>query len=126
MHKSCLVGSEMVDWLIHLSPLVHSRSLAVGMWQALLEEGTIEHGISFKLITVAFDSQTVSKTKLVKVYREHYFKDKYLFYRFTIDENWFSVSNLERKLWEDQIQDTISLLTQIGPDAYLRMILRKP
>jgi Rap guanine nucleotide exchange factor 4 len=47
MHKSCLVGSEMVDWLIHLSPLVHSRSLAVGMWQALLEEGTIEHGFHF-------------------------------------------------------------------------------
>ena len=34
----------MVDWLIHLSPVVHSRSLAVGMWQALLEEGTIAHG----------------------------------------------------------------------------------
>ena len=43
-HESCLVGSEMVDWLIHLSPLVHSRSLAIGMWQALLEEGAIAHG----------------------------------------------------------------------------------
>lgn len=36
-NESCLVGSEMVDFLIHLSPIVHSRSLAVGMWQALLE-----------------------------------------------------------------------------------------
>ncbi|RMZ95094.1 rap guanine nucleotide exchange factor 4 isoform X1 [Brachionus plicatilis] len=44
-HECCLVGSEMVDWLIHLSPVVHSRSLAVGMWQALLEEATIENGI---------------------------------------------------------------------------------
>lgn len=43
-HEACLVGSEMVDWLIHLNPIVHSRNLAVGMWQALLEEGTIEHG----------------------------------------------------------------------------------
>lgn len=46
-HESCLVGSEMVDWLIHLSPIVHSRSLAIGMWQALLEEGTIAHGKFF-------------------------------------------------------------------------------
>lgn len=43
-HESCLVGSEMVDWLIHTSPIVFSRSLAVGMWQALLEENTISHG----------------------------------------------------------------------------------
>lgn len=43
-HEACLVGSEMVDWLIHLNPIVHSRNLAVGMWQSLLEEGTIEHG----------------------------------------------------------------------------------
>ena len=47
-HKSCLVGSEMVDWLIHLNPIVHSRNLAIGMWQALLEERTIEHG-NYKL-----------------------------------------------------------------------------
>ncbi len=49
-HKSCLVGSEMVDWLIHLSPVVFSRSLAVGMWQSLLEENTITHGNTFLLI----------------------------------------------------------------------------
>ncbi|RNA01575.1 Rap guanine nucleotide exchange factor 4, partial [Brachionus plicatilis] len=28
--------------------------------------------------------------------------------------------------WEDQLQDTILLLSQIAPDATLRMILRKP
>ncbi len=60
MHRSCLVGSEMVDWLIHQSPrqlnldliitsyrlylVVHSRSQAVGMWQGLLEEAAIAHG----------------------------------------------------------------------------------
>ena len=60
IHRSCLVGSEMVDWLIHQSPselfleffinhlpmilVVHSRSQAVGMWQALLEEAAIAHG----------------------------------------------------------------------------------
>ena len=59
MHRRCLVGSEMVDWLIHQSPrkrkisilwdfilflVVHSRVQAVGMWQALLEEAAIAHG----------------------------------------------------------------------------------
>lgn len=75
------------------------------MWQALLEEGTIEH-----------------------VNREHYFKDKYLFYRFTIKEkNWIDSRNInDKKTWEDQLQETIILLSQIAPDAALRMILRKP
>ncbi len=66
MHRSCLVGSEMVDWLIHQSPcqlnrnfliinyciflVVHSRSQAVGMWQALLEEAAIAHGRNLYLL----------------------------------------------------------------------------
>jgi Rap guanine nucleotide exchange factor 4 len=68
MHRSCLVGSEMVDWLIHQSPrqlnisvliinycfsiVVHSRSQAVGMWQALLEEAAIAHGKAFLFISL--------------------------------------------------------------------------
>ena len=43
-YRRCMVGTEMVDWLIQQSPLVHSRNQAVGMWQALLEEGVIVHG----------------------------------------------------------------------------------
>ncbi len=39
-----MVGSEMVDWLMQQSSIVHSRNQAVGMWQALLEEGVIVHG----------------------------------------------------------------------------------
>jgi Rap guanine nucleotide exchange factor 4 len=59
------------------------------------------------------------------VSREHYFKDKYLFYRFKInDESWFE--NTSKRAWEDQLQDTIILLAQLAPDATLRMILRKP
>jgi hypothetical protein len=46
------------------------------------------------------------------VNREHCFKDKYLFYRFTMND--FSVpikNNInERKLLEEQLQDTILLL----------------
>ncbi|CAF4240875.1 unnamed protein product, partial [Adineta steineri] len=104
MHRSCLVGSEMVDWLIHQSPILHSRSQAVGMWQALLEEGAIAH-----------------------VSQEHYFKDKYLFYRFSGDEEGPLIrpSDIELIECEEQLTDVILTLTQVGPDAMLRMILRK-
>ena len=43
-YRRCMVGTEMVDWLLQQSSLVHSRTQAVGMWQALVEEGVIVHG----------------------------------------------------------------------------------
>lgn len=105
MHRRCLVGSEMVDWLIHQSPLVHSRVQAVGMWQALLEEAAIAH-----------------------VSQEHFFKDKYLFYRFAGDEEGTLTkpNTGDPTECEEQLNDVILTLAQIGPDAMLRMILRKP
>ncbi|CAF0883074.1 unnamed protein product [Didymodactylos carnosus] len=105
MHRSCLVGSEMVDWLIHQSPIVHSRSQAVGMWQALLEESTIQH-----------------------VSQEHYFKDKYLFYRFSDDQDGVDnqLTNINESTCEEQLHEVIMILAQVAPDAMLRMILRKP
>ena len=45
-YRRCMVGTEMVDWLLQQSSLVHSRTQAVGMWQALVEEGVIVHGKS--------------------------------------------------------------------------------
>ncbi|CAF4123020.1 unnamed protein product, partial [Rotaria magnacalcarata] len=85
--------------------IVHSRSQAVGMWQALLEEAAITH-----------------------VSQEHYFKDKYLFYRFTGDESGTLTrpSTAEESECEEQLNDVILTLSQVGPDAMLRMILRKP
>ena len=43
-YRRCMVGTEMVDWLMQQCSLVHSRNQAVGMWQALVEEGVIVHG----------------------------------------------------------------------------------
>lgn len=39
--RHCLVGTEMVDWLLGLSPEVHSRAQASAMWQVLLDEQVI-------------------------------------------------------------------------------------
>ncbi|XP_036400908.1 rap guanine nucleotide exchange factor 4 isoform X4 [Megalops cyprinoides] len=104
-YRQCCVGTELVDWQMQQSPCVHSRTQAVGMWQVLLEEGVLNH-----------------------VDQEHNFQDKYLFYRFLDDEreDMPLPTEEEKKESEEELQDTLLLLSQIGPDAHMRMILRKP
>lgn len=55
------------------------------------------------------------------------FQDKYLFYRFLDDEQEDASlpGEEERKESQEELQDTLLLLSQIGPDAHMRMILRK-
>lgn len=55
------------------------------------------------------------------------FQDKYLFYRFLDDEQEDAPfpSEEERRESQEELQDTLLLLSQIGPDAHMRMILRK-
>ncbi|KAL7825689.1 hypothetical protein SRHO_G00334270 [Serrasalmus rhombeus] len=93
-----------VDWLLQQSSCVHSRAHAVGMWQALLEEGILNH-----------------------VDQELNFQDKYLFYRFLDDEEEDAVlpSEDEKREAEEELQETLLFLSQIGPDAHMRMILSK-
>jgi Rap guanine nucleotide exchange factor 4 len=65
----------------------------------------------------------------ILVSQEHYFKDKYLFYRFSGDEDGRlgkPDGEIEQNECEEQLNDVIVTLTQVGPDAMLRMILRKP
>lgn len=56
------------------------------------------------------------------------FYDKYLFYRFLDDEEEDTPlpSEEEKRESEEELPETILFLAQIGPDALLRMILRKP
>ena len=65
---------------------------------------------------------------LLSVCHEHQFKDKYLFYRFHDDDQGIGVTptNIDKRESDESLQDTLSLLAQIGPDAMMRMILRKP
>ncbi|KAM9305228.1 rap guanine nucleotide exchange factor 4-like [Gastrophryne carolinensis] len=104
-YRQCCVGTELVDWLMQQSSCVHSRTQAVGMWQVLLEEGVLN-----------------------QVDQEYYFQDKYLFYRFLDDEHDDvpMPTDEEKRECEEELQDTLLLLSQIGPDAHMRMILRKP
>ncbi|XP_023193405.1 rap guanine nucleotide exchange factor 4 isoform X3 [Xiphophorus maculatus] len=104
-YRQCCVGTELVDWQMLQSSFVHSRIQAVGMWQVLLEEGVLNH----------VDGETV-------------FQDKYLFYRFLDDEQEEALipSEEEKRESQEELQDTLLNLSQIGPDALMRMILRKP
>ncbi|ELW64164.1 Rap guanine nucleotide exchange factor 4 [Tupaia chinensis] len=104
-YRQCCVGTELVDWMMQQTPCVHSRTQAVGMWQVLLEDSVLNH-----------------------VDQEHHFQDKYLFYRFLDDEHEDAPlpTEEEKKEWDEELQDTMLLLSQMGPDAHMRMILRKP
>ncbi|XP_072300559.1 rap guanine nucleotide exchange factor 4 [Eucyclogobius newberryi] len=104
-YRQCCVGTELVDWQMQQSSCIHSRAQAVGMWQVLLEEGVLNH-----------------------VEQELNFQDKYLFYRFLEDEKEGAAfpSEEETKESQEELQDTLLLLSQLGPDSHMRMILRKP
>uniref|UniRef100_H3DHS0 Rap guanine nucleotide exchange factor 4 n=1 Tax=Tetraodon nigroviridis TaxID=99883 RepID=H3DHS0_TETNG len=103
-YRRCCVGTELVDWQMQQSSCVRSRVQAVGMWQVLLEEGVLS-----------------------QVDQELSFQDKYLFYRFLDDEQEDAPfpSEEEERESQEELQDALLLLSQIGPDAHMRMILRK-
>lgn len=105
--KKCAPGMELVDWLMNLSAIVHNRMQASGMWQALLEEGVLVH-----------------------VNKEQPFKDKCFLYRFRLDEEGASNGVFSQtddvSSANEYIRENLGALLHRGPDATLRMILRKP
>ncbi|XP_068600279.1 rap guanine nucleotide exchange factor 3 [Brachionichthys hirsutus] len=101
-YRQCCPGKELVDWLMALNECLQSRSQAVGMWQVLVDEGVLVH-----------------------VKQELNFHDK--------DTQFYRVQDCDGlqnhapndKDSEDELQESLSLLSQLGPDALLTMILRK-
>ncbi|XP_037539736.1 rap guanine nucleotide exchange factor 3 [Nematolebias whitei] len=101
-YRQCCSGKELVDWLMTQSECLQSRSQAVGMWQVLVDEGILVH-VKHELNFHDKDSQ---------------------FYRFQDSEFGVNHTTNEKDL-EDELQEALSLLCQLGPDALLTMILRK-
>ncbi|KAI4898660.1 hypothetical protein NFI96_002809 [Prochilodus magdalenae] len=102
-YRLCCSGKELVDWLMKLNDCFLSRSQAVGMWQVLVDEGILVH-----------------------VKQELNFHDKDTqFYRFLETEFDLNHTNNEKDSKEDELQEGLALLVQMGPDALLNMILRK-
>ncbi|XP_044068630.1 rap guanine nucleotide exchange factor 3 isoform X3 [Siniperca chuatsi] len=101
-YRQCCSGKELVDWLMKQNECLQSRSQAVGMWQVLVDEGILVH-----------------------VKHELNFHDKDTqFYRFQDSECGLNHVTNDKDL-EDELQEGLSLLSQLGPDALLTMILRK-
>ncbi|MCJ8741834.1 hypothetical protein PDJAM_G00075250 [Pangasius djambal] len=102
-YRQCCSGKELVDWLMKLNDCSQSRSQAVGMWQVLVDEGII-----------------------VNVKQELNFHDKDTqFYRFMETEFDLNNTTSEKDSKEEELQEGLSLLVQMGPDALLNMKLRK-
>ncbi|XP_051961271.1 rap guanine nucleotide exchange factor 3-like isoform X2 [Xyrauchen texanus] len=102
-YRQCCSGKELVDWLMKLNDCFQSRSQAIGMWQVLVDEGILVH-----------------------VKQELNFHDKDTqFYRFMEAEFDLNHTTNEKDSKEDELQESLSLLIQMGPDALLTMILRK-
>uniref|UniRef100_A0A4W6FKR6 Rap guanine nucleotide exchange factor 3 n=1 Tax=Lates calcarifer TaxID=8187 RepID=A0A4W6FKR6_LATCA len=101
-YRQCCSGKELVDWLMKQNECLQSRSQAVGMWQVLVDEGILVH-VKHELNFLDKDTQ---------------------FYRFQDSE--FGLNHItNEKDSEDELQEGLSLLSQLGPDALLTMILRK-
>ncbi|KAH0621497.1 hypothetical protein JD844_022861, partial [Phrynosoma platyrhinos] len=83
--------------------------------------------IKFKIIIVLLQ-ETICLSDILPVDQEQHFQDKYLFYRFLDDEHEDAPmpTEDEKKESDEELQDFMLLLSQIGPDAHMRMILRKP
>ncbi|XP_058498602.1 rap guanine nucleotide exchange factor 3 [Solea solea] len=101
-YRQCCSGKELVEWLMKQNECLQWRSQAVGMWQVLVDEGILVH-----------------------VKHELNFHDKDTqFYRFKDAEFGLNHVANERDS-EEELQEGLSLLSQLGPDALLTMILRK-
>ncbi|XP_029423444.1 rap guanine nucleotide exchange factor 5 isoform X3 [Nannospalax galili] len=86
--RSC-VGSELVDWLLEHCPFVECRSMAIGVWQLLLDMGIMS-----------------------SVDQHLYFQDNYVFYQFSSDECSYLYCEFER---EEEWQNGVKLLLQLVP-----------
>ncbi|XP_059964400.1 rap guanine nucleotide exchange factor 5 [Mesoplodon densirostris] len=86
--RSC-VGSELVDWLLEHCPLVQCRSMAIGVWQLLLDMGIMS-----------------------SVDQHLCFQDTYVFYQFSSDECSYLYCEFER---EESWQNGVKLLLQLVP-----------
>ncbi|XP_056656486.1 rap guanine nucleotide exchange factor 5 [Monodelphis domestica] len=86
--RSC-VGSELVDWLLENCPFIQCRSMAVGVWQLLLDMGII-----------------------LSVDQQLYFQDNYVFYQFSSDECSYLYCEFERA---EEWQNGVRLLLQLVP-----------
>ncbi|EPB72172.1 RasGEF domain protein [Ancylostoma ceylanicum] len=136
-YADCMIGSEMVDWLLDLSVSTGAHSPALsrfqisGMWQTLLEHNVICHGMAY--------SFAVGVVARITITGELQFVDKLVCYR------WVDGGRTDRRMANgvpgrfplgdprlkeevpsrEDIASAVFFLSTVGPDALFRMILKK-
>ncbi|KAJ3587097.1 hypothetical protein NHX12_013487 [Muraenolepis orangiensis] len=121
-YRQCCSGKELVDWLLKLNEGNQSRSQAVGMWQVLVDERILVHVKQelnfhdkdtqfYRFLESMFSQDPMKSTERDPAERDHAERDP-------------AEGDPERDS-EDELQEGLSLLSQMGPDALLTMILRK-
>lgn len=124
-YKNCCSGRRLVDWVISQSATTRSRSLVIGMWQALLTEGVLQH-----------------------VLKEHDFKDDpQIFYQFVehhrkrraatvkpsssvssqdgTSKRARSASSADRCSVSSLLDECFDTIAHLGPEAMLYAVLAK-
>ncbi|XP_059899031.1 rap guanine nucleotide exchange factor 3 isoform X1 [Gadus macrocephalus] len=122
-YRQCCSGKELVDWLLKLNEGGQSRSQAVGMWQVLVDEGILVH-VKQEL------NYHDKDTQFYRFLESEFSQDPLRSTEKDLEKD--SEGDLERdserdsgRDSEDELQEGLSLLSQMGPDALLTMILRK-
>ena len=81
------------------------------------------------MIVVCFDNSSslrfLTSNVWNSVFHEHEFKDKDLLYRFAVDESGCKEPERQQNYTEEDLDDVLLMLSKTGPDAQLRMALRK-
>ena len=78
---------------------------------------------SFGVTIASRDHHLVSAS----VDHEHNFKDKFIFYRFRVDDDVSHDDATHQTLpSDDELRDVLTSLVKVAPEAMLRTILRKP
>ncbi|XP_064778549.1 rap guanine nucleotide exchange factor 3-like isoform X2 [Oncorhynchus masou masou] len=122
-YRQCCSGKDLVDWLMKLNKYLQSRSQAVGMWQVLVDEGIIVH---VKQELNFHDKDTQFYRFLDSEFGLNHLTNEKNALNHTANENlYLKHTTHEKDQSDEELQEGLSLLLQMGPDALLTMILRK-
>ncbi|CAB1329983.1 unnamed protein product [Coregonus sp. 'balchen'] len=122
-YRQCCSGKDLVDWLMKLNKCLQSRSQAVGMWQVLVDEGIIVH---VKQELNFHDKHTQFYRFLDSEFGLNHLTNEKDALNHTANENlYLKHTTNEKDQSDEELQEGLLLLLQMGPDALLTMILRK-
>lgn len=143
LFKRCMIGRQMVDWLLELSGqanganaarFVSSRLQAVSMWQVLLEQGVVfAYSASSDTASKQSDGSppaAVQKPPAESTSQFQFADDQHAHYKFCFDRadsapaDWQPSSD-DLGVANESLWWSLKVLSKLAPDASFRLILSK-